>query len=418
MPKVRSRNKKKRHDPLYKQMTNDPGYLKAPKIAESTDEKKTYQNEEIVETNWATQRILENVREQQMEIAKEEKDDQLANINSISSKFSVRDDSDEEEAFEEKDVEYQEINVSAEDEKMLSMFMSNSRAKRRTLADIIMEKIAEHEARMKANKQPIEKKQLNPKVIEVYTQVAKFMSHYTSGKVPKAFKIITTMRNWEEILQLTQPENWTPQAMFIATRMFAASTTERVAQRFYKLVLLPRVRQDIEVHRRLNYHLYRAVKKAIFKPTAFFRGLLLPLAMDSCTVREAVLISSILAKCSIPVLHAGVAMMKLSLMEYRGTQTLFLKTLLNKKYNLPFRVIDALVEHFTSFFDETRDLPVVWHQCLLTFVQRYKRSLKPKQKQTLKALSKKQQHHLISLEIRRELAAAEAELEGNMQLAT
>ncbi|GAB5353026.1 hypothetical protein AAMO2058_000003200 [Amorphochlora amoebiformis] len=402
MPKVRSRNKKKRHDPLYKQMTNDPGYLKAPKIAESTDEKKTYQNEEIVETNWATQRILENVREQQMEIAKEEKDDQLTNINSISSKFSVRDDSDEEEAFEEKDVEYQEINVSAEDEKMLSMFMSNSRAKRRTLADIIMEKIAEHEARMKANKQPIEKKQLNPKVIEVYTQVAKFMSHYTSGKVPKAFKIITTMRNWEEILQLTQPENWTPQAMFIATRMFAASTTERVAQRFYKLVLLPRVRQDIEVHRRLNYHLYRAVKKAIFKPTAFFRGLLLPLAMDSCTVREAVLISSILAKCSIPVLHAGVAMMKLSLMEYRGTQTLFLKTLLNKKYNLPFRVIDALVEHFTSFFDETRDLPVVWHQCLLTFVQRYKRSLKPKQKQTLKALSKK----------------AEAELEGNMQLAT
>jgi essential nuclear protein 1 len=47
---------------------------------------------------------------------------------------------------------------------------------------------------------------------------------------------------------------------------------------FFNLVLLPRVRQDIEDNKRLNYHLYQAIKKSIYKPLAFFRGVLLPLA--------------------------------------------------------------------------------------------------------------------------------------------
>lgn len=44
----------------------------------------------------------------------------------------------------------------------------------------------------------------------------------------------------------------------------------------------------------------------------------------------------------------------------------------DKKYALPYRVIDAMVEHFVRFAKEERHLPVVWHQSLLTFVQRYK----------------------------------------------
>ena len=33
--------------------------------------------------------------------------------------------------------------------------------------------------------------------------------------------------------------------------------------------------------------------------------------------------------------------------------------------------IDGLVDHFMQFQREERVLPVVWHQCLLCFVQRY-----------------------------------------------
>jgi hypothetical protein len=32
-------------------------------------------------------------------------------------------------------------------------------------------------------------------------------------QVPKAFKIIPNLLNWEEVLQLTDPENWSPHAM-------------------------------------------------------------------------------------------------------------------------------------------------------------------------------------------------------------
>jgi essential nuclear protein 1 len=37
-------------------------------------------------------------------------------------------------------------------------------------------------------------------------------------------------------------------------------------------------------------------------------------------------------------------------------------------------VVDALVDHFLSFAQEERTLPVVWHQSLLCFVQRCARA--------------------------------------------
>lgn len=45
-----------------------------------------------------------------------------------------------------------------------------------------------------------------------------------------------------------------------------------MAQRFYNLVLLPRIRDDIAEYKRLNFHLYSALKKALFKPGAWFKG--------------------------------------------------------------------------------------------------------------------------------------------------
>ena len=51
-----------------------------------------------------------------------------------------------------------------------------------------------------------------------------------------------------------------------------------MAQRFYSLVLLDLVRANIFKYKKLNCHLYMAVKKAMFKQGAFFKGFLLPLA--------------------------------------------------------------------------------------------------------------------------------------------
>lgn len=48
----------------------------------------------------------------------------------------------------------------------------------------------------------------------------------------------------------------------------------------------------------------------------------------------------------------------------------FIKLLVEKKYALPYRVIDAMVAHFMRFSEDSRDMPVIWHQSLLAFMQR------------------------------------------------
>ncbi|KAL6078201.1 Bystin [Balamuthia mandrillaris] len=271
---------------------------------------------------------------------------------------------------------------------------------RRTLADIIMEKIKEHE---KEGDAPIEQR-LDPKVVEVYKGVGQVLSRYRSGAMPKAFKIIPSLSNWEEILYLTDPDHWSPPAVRMATRIFASNLNAKMAQRFYSLILYPRVRDDIQEHKKLNWHLYMALKKSVFKPAAFFKGIILPLCeAGDCTLREATIIGSVVVKVSIPALHSAVALLKLAEMDYSGANSIFIRILLDKKYNLPYRVIDSLVRHFMRFFEEERELPVLWHQALLVFVQRYKEDLTPQQKKQLKRLIKTKNHRVISPEIHREL---------------
>lgn len=106
--------------------------------------------------------------------------------------------------------------------------------------------------------------------------------------------------------------------------------------------LLPAVQDNIDRHKKLNYHLYMAVKKAMFKVGAFFKGFLLPLA-EVATTREAVIIGSILQKMSINALDVAAALVKMTTYEYRLGNGYFIKVLLSKRYSLPTIVLDALV---------------------------------------------------------------------------
>lgn len=58
------------------------------------------------------------------------------------------------------------------------------------------------------------------------------------------------------------------------------------------------------------------------------------------------------------------------------------------------------------FERDPRELPVLWHQALLTFVQRYKSDISSEQKEALLRLLRKQSHHTITSEVRRELQYA------------
>jgi len=241
----------------------------------------------------------------------------------------------------------------------------------------------------------------------VYTDIGKWLKNYKSGKLPKAFKVVPNLTNWEEVLSLTNPLAWSPAAMYEAVAIFASNLNPRMAQRFYNLVLLPAVRQNIQEFKKLNFHYYRALRKALFKPAAFFKGILMPLAMENCTLREAIILSSALSKASIPPMHAAATVARLAEMSpWYGTTSILLGTLINKKYAFPVRVIESLVAHFCAFARNAEVLPIVWHRSLLIFVQRYKFELNGDQKRRLKELMKVHCHEAIGPEARRELVTA------------
>ena len=196
--------------------------------------------------------------------------------------------------------------------------------------------------------------------------------------------------------------------MFAATRIFASNLNPKMAQRFYNLVLLDAVRADIQSSKKLNYHYYMALKKSVYKPAAFFKGILLPLCRENCTLREAAIVASVLQRVTIPVLHSAVAIHKLAQMEYSGASSIFIKTLLNKKYSLPAPVIGSLVRHFAGFINDDREMPVLWHQSLLVFVQRYKNEVQDEARNSLRLAMKKHFHPKITPEIRRELFGTQA----------
>lgn len=295
----------------------------------------------------------------------------------------------------------------------------------KTLADLIMEKIEAAEASGDGpSAQELEERRMppgiNPKVIEVYRKVGELLSRYKSGPLPKAFKIVPSLPAWESILYITDPASWTPHATLAAVRIFVSTMKADQMQRFYELVLLDKVRDEIQDDGKVSYQTYEAMKKAIYKPAAFFKGFLFPMCESgTLTLKEAAIVSSVLAKVSIPVLHSAAALLRLAEMEYSGPTSLFIRVLLDKKYALPYKVVDSLVFHYLRFAEPNsgveldkitreRRMPVLWHQSMLVFAQRYKQDLTPDQKSALLDLLRVQKHDGISPEVRRELLTATA----------
>ena len=120
----------------------------------------------------------------------------------------------------------------------------------------------------------------------------------------------------------------------------------------------------------------------------------------------------------------------------QGPRALFLRVLIDKKKDLPYKVIDELVFHFIRVSNSRKHrgradadkLPVLWHQSLLSFCQRYVQlsipvpvwaatenerycnryasNLTPDQKDALIDVVRANPHHQIGPEVRRELAGS------------
>lgn len=92
------------------------------------------------------------------------------------------------------------------------------------LAALILDKIAQHEAadpqpHIYGGGDPEDAVELPEKVVEVYSKVGMILSRYKSGKLPKPFKILPTIPAWETLVAVTQPDRWTPNSVYAATRL-------------------------------------------------------------------------------------------------------------------------------------------------------------------------------------------------------
>ncbi|KAG6755235.1 hypothetical protein POTOM_041053 [Populus tomentosa] len=409
--------KRERHqnpEPFLKEDTDSIASTKT-----RTKASKHHQKQQKMISSGMSSKILKVALIQQKEIQAEEAGERNPNFNALEEELPERDEEqyaedeiDDFSGFSETQSQFNDYpeEIDENDEKLLEAFLSKDAGPQQTLTDLIIDKIKKRDAHVSSETQPMPK--LDQSLIDLYKGVGEYLSKYTAGKIPKAFKHIPSMQLWEDVLYLTEPQKWSPAAMYQATRIFSSNLGAKKAERFYRLVLLPRVRDDIRMNKRLHFSLYQALKKSLYKPAAFNKGILLPLCKSgTCNLREAVIVGSIIQKVSIPVLHSCVTLLKLAEMDYCGTTSYFIKLLLDKKYALPYRVVDAVVGHFMRFLEDTRIMPVIWHQSLLSFVQRfpslsdtsYKNELQKEDKDNLRRLVLRQKHKLVSPEIIREL---------------
>ncbi|KAG8822402.1 snoRNA-binding rRNA-processing protein [Serendipita sp. 401] len=429
---------KQRHDPLHVEIDADErlqkyGNVTHPGKRKSAKKPDNEESETLLDSK-TSRKILQLARDQQEELElKEELGVDVSEEKRVQTHYrdvALAESDDDEEGIQDapSDEEvYEEIQIDEEDLTALDKFLPSDAVERKTLADIIFEKLQEAENEEQEPKVQIGKGAkpmrdpskppdptagLEPKVVEVYTKLGIFLSRYRSSSLPKAFKIIPSLSNWARILAITRPESWTPHAMRAATRILVSNLKPEQCRVFLEGVLLPAVRNDIAEHGKLNVQYFEALVKSVYKPGAFFKGILFPLCEGGCTLKEAAIVGSVLSRVSVPILHSAAALLRLSRMEYSGPNSLFIRVLLDKKYALPYKVVDGLVEHFiilSNTYKGRRDrgqsekLPVLWHQSLLVFAQRYAADITPDQKNALLDVIRVNNHPQISLEVRREL---------------
>mmetsp|Transcript_3762 Transcript_3762/g.16392 ORF Transcript_3762/g.16392 Transcript_3762/m.16392 type:complete len:314 (-) Transcript_3762:1455-2396(-) len=211
-----------------------------------------------------TMKVLKQAKAQLVsEGSGEEEGDEVSGGKKVVFDLSSEEEEDEEDAeeeeLEEEEFDYlDETQITEEDERALAMFGMMT-GPGRTIADIIQEKFEEAERKRLEAENPAPEDPAHAKVVEVYRGVGEVMKKYTTGKVPKAFKVIPNCANWEQLVWLTNPMEWSPASVFVATRVFASNLDEKQARKFYNEFLLPRARDDIQRYKKLHLNIYQVI---------------------------------------------------------------------------------------------------------------------------------------------------------------
>lgn len=284
---------------------------------------------------------------------------------------------------------------------------------------------------------------------KLFRDVGLYMSKYKSGKLPKALRTIPNLKNWLDILWLTRPESWSANGVAAVTPMFVSGSVNQVqCRKFMTHVLLPAVLKDLDANDgRLNVHLFNALCTCLLRqPAIFFKAVYFPVVLkeeDDCTYKEAVIMSAVVAKQSFPGIHAAAALIKMCRHQPQSNQLFYcMLRLIQKKHDLPVSAIKIVTKYFLSHTNykpmnrgtdgvdgraeigdgqtvkshvagpKLSSMPVIWHQCLLVFIQHWKHSIDEEEREDFRALFKAHYHPKITPEARRELTRAASDRMG------
>ncbi|KAL9546954.1 hypothetical protein MBANPS3_006411 [Mucor bainieri] len=232
----------------------------------------------------------------------------------------------------------------------------------------------------------------NSQVIQIYKKMGCLLARFqsTMNRLPKALKIIPSLSNWNEILLLTEPSSWTPQATCEMTRLFLTNVKATQTRQYFQCVLLHAVRDNLakNANSQLDPALYMALKKALAcNPALFMKGLLFPLCeSNTCTVAEACILANVLGETKIPALQSATALLRLSEQLFTLPICILAHVFLQKRQALPYRVVDMLTfKYFCQREENLQQLPILWYQSLLIFTQSYSMDMVPTQKTALLA---------------------------------
>jgi len=214
---VRSRSRSRSRGPPSKSTKRDGTKVDATTLLDEKSSRKILElsKEQMLEVEMEEQKeLVERRRRGQQKVVEGRKDMDSSDEDEDGGSSSSEDEDDGDEE-EEQLVEHGDgyvtvapnAGLSAEEEAVVSAMMPGNNQERRTLADIILEKIAEKEAQQRGETLPLDDDDCTdfpPKVIEVYTEIGNILSRYTAGKLPKAFKVIPSLANLESVLQLTE----------------------------------------------------------------------------------------------------------------------------------------------------------------------------------------------------------------------
>jgi essential nuclear protein 1 len=113
--------------------------------------------------------------------------------------------------------------------------------------------------------------------------------------------------------------------------------------------LVPAIKNDLQKNKKLNYHYYESLIKALYKTNAWFKGILFQFCDKNVNMREVKVIESLLSKISIPVISSSVALIKMTEMEPSSAILHYLRALVCKNYSFPKKVLSVLTNYLIQF---------------------------------------------------------------------